>query len=322
VADETHETEEDNVYRLPRGVPTLIIARSSLDIARYRPRWIRNAEGCVEALGYESDPPSPRPLVAIQRSFITSLILKNNKVGDRVIWKRRLQDNHIHGTDTITLVARQPPLIHLLTRVAYNHFCYEIDSAALKEPGIEGQVSENLIRSLIPSAGSWRGYVESLGSPRQGFSLEKRSLSPEAPSSSAVPSARNDGPPKSNHQRIAKGKDLANEKRRNLSNRFEKKEMEGDWSDDVSVQKQRERSISIGPRRGGGQFKPLIGSSDENWEYGTEERLIKEKGLSAGPKKWYAHEKEATRINSRTPYEPKAMEGSSSVSNKEECDFK
>jgi hypothetical protein len=65
------------------------------------------------------------------------------KVGDRVIWKRRLQDNHIHGTGTITLVARQPPLVHSLTGVAYNHFCYEIDAAALKEPGIEGQVSED-----------------------------------------------------------------------------------------------------------------------------------------------------------------------------------
>ncbi len=40
------------------------------------------------------------------------------KIGDRVIWKRRLQDNHIHGTGTITRIARQPPLIHSLTGVA------------------------------------------------------------------------------------------------------------------------------------------------------------------------------------------------------------
>jgi hypothetical protein len=98
--------------------------------------------------------------------------------------------------------------------------------------------------------------------------------------------------------------------------------MEDDWSDDVSVQKQREREISIGPRRGEGFFKPLNASSDKNWDDGAEERLIKKKGLSPGPKKWYAHEKEATRINSRTPYEPKAMEGSSSVSNEAARDFK
>jgi hypothetical protein len=239
----------------------------------------------VEGLGYENEPPSPRPLEAIQNSFFTSLVMKNKKgggeyvperlrggaddpgsdssetpdvvpveptpkfkVGDRVIWKRRLQDNHIHGTGTITLVARQPPLIHPLTRVAYNHFCYEIDSAALKEPGIEGQVSDNLIRPLILPAGSWREYVETrdkkmpckyfhsgngyckwgddcrhshdgkkggkrkgANSPSpQGFPLEKRALSPVVPSSSMELSARNDEPPKSKHQKIEKRTDSAN----------------------------------------------------------------------------------------------------------------
>jgi hypothetical protein len=63
-------------------------------------------------------------------------------------------------------------------------------------------------------------------------------------------SARNDGSPKSKHQKIEQGKDSANEKRLNRSNKFEKEGIEDDWSDDVSVQKQRERDVSIGPRRG------------------------------------------------------------------------
>jgi hypothetical protein len=228
--------------------------------------------GHVEAMGYEVEPPSPRPLEAIQNTFFSSLVMKNKhggdeytpvrlrgggddsggggddsedsdpespdvipaepvpkfKIGDRVIWKRRLQDNHIHGTGTITRIARQPPLIHSFTGVAYNHFCYEIDTAALKEPGMEGHVSENLIRPHVPPAGSWREYVESLGSPvpkpckyfdsgngyckwgdncrlshddkrggkRKGTNSPKKALSPVVPSSSMGPSARNDGSPK------------------------------------------------------------------------------------------------------------------------------
>ena len=181
------------------------------------------------------------------------------KVGDRVIWKRRLQDNHIHGTGTITLVARQPPLVHSLTGVAYNHFCYEIDAAALKEPGIEGQVSENLIRPIIPPAGSWREYVESLGSPQRAalslssspLPLDKRRLSPRASSYSTGMSASREGSPKFKHQKIEKDKGSANEKRLNRSNKFDKEVIDDDWSDDVSVQKQRETDVSIGPRRGG-----------------------------------------------------------------------
>ena len=102
-------------------------------------------------------------------------------------------------------------------------------------------------------------------------------------------------------------------------------------------------------------------SSDESSEDGAEDRLIKEKGLSPGPKKWYAHTRDVTRDRThggqaslshahdtletrnttRTPYEltglgtmegsttpyefpvvPSTMEGSSSVKNKVESDFK
>jgi hypothetical protein len=269
------DADDDNVYRLLRGAPTLIVARSNMDVADYRPRWIRNDRGCVEGLGYENEPPSPRPLEAIQSTFFTSLMMKSKKggdeyvpvrlrggaddsgsdssespdvippeptpkfkVGDRVIWKRRLQDNHIHGTGTITLVARQPPLVHSLTGVAYNHFCYEIDAAALKEPGIEGQVSENLIRPIIPPAGSWREYVESLGSPQRAalslssspLPLDKRRLSPRAPSSSKGISASREGSPKFKHQKIEKDKGSANEKRLNRSNKFDKEVIDDDWS--------------------------------------------------------------------------------------------
>jgi hypothetical protein len=73
--------------------------------------------------------------------------------------------------------------------VAYNHFCYEIDSAALTEPGIEGRVSENLIRPIVPPAGSWREFVEAMRSPQRAelalspspLHLEKRTLSHELP---------------------------------------------------------------------------------------------------------------------------------------------
>ena len=191
------------------------------------------------------------------------------KVGNRVIWKRRLQDNHIHGTGTITRIARQPPLIHSLTGVAYNHFCYEIDTAALKEPGIEGHVSENLIRPIIPPASSWREYVESLGSPQRAelslssspLPLEKRRLSPKVPSSSMGRSARNDGPPKSKIQKIDKRNDLTNEKWATTKNRSLKDTLDGDWARKVSMQKPVGKSISIGPRRGGVPFKPTTESS-------------------------------------------------------------
>jgi hypothetical protein len=105
-------------------------------------------------------------------------------------------------------------------------------------------------------------------------------------------SASNDGSPKFKHQKIETEKDPANEKRLNRPNKFEKEEIDDDWSDDVSVQKERERDVSIGPRRGGVPFKPLAASSGKSWDDGAEERLIKEKGLSPGSKKWYAHEKE------------------------------
>ena len=90
-------------------------------------------------------------------------------------------------------------------------------------------------------------------------------------------SARSDGSPKSKHQKIENEKEPANEKRLNRSNKFEKEpanekrlnrsnkfekeEIDDDWSDDVSVQKQRERDVSIGPRRGGVPFTDLAASS-------------------------------------------------------------
>jgi len=79
------DADDDNVYRLLRGAPTLIVARSNMDVADYRPRWIRNDRGCVEGLGYENEPPSPRPLEAIQSTFFTSLMMKSKKGEDEYV---------------------------------------------------------------------------------------------------------------------------------------------------------------------------------------------------------------------------------------------
>jgi hypothetical protein len=73
------EPEEDTIYRLLRGAPTLIVARSKIEAASYRPRWIHNAMGRVEAMGYEEEPPSPRPLEEIQNTFVSSLVMKNRR---------------------------------------------------------------------------------------------------------------------------------------------------------------------------------------------------------------------------------------------------
>jgi hypothetical protein len=49
---EKPEPEDDTIYRLLRGAPTLIVVRSKIEAASYRPQWIRNAMGHVEAMGY------------------------------------------------------------------------------------------------------------------------------------------------------------------------------------------------------------------------------------------------------------------------------
>jgi hypothetical protein len=82
------------------------------------------------------------------------------KLGDRVIWKRRLHDTTIQGTGTITKVHAQAPSIHHQTGARINHFAYEIDTAALMVPGIGGYVNENLIRTLKPPKGSWTPLQE------------------------------------------------------------------------------------------------------------------------------------------------------------------
>jgi hypothetical protein len=83
--DEKPEHEDDTIYRLLRGAPTLIVVRSKGEAASYRPRWIHNAMGHVEAIGYEEEPPSPRPLEAIQNTFFSSLVMKNKRNGDEYV---------------------------------------------------------------------------------------------------------------------------------------------------------------------------------------------------------------------------------------------
>ncbi len=220
------DQDDDGVYRLLRGAPSFIITRSGQESVDYRPIWLRNQNTNEEGMGY-TVPPLSRPYDPAQGTFFTSLMIKDEhgggdyrpvrlrggadegaspsqeardrdpsaplpkfKLGDRVIWKRRLHDSTIQGTGTITKVHAQGPSVHHQTGARVNYFAYEIDTAALMIPGIGGYVNENLIRTLTPPKGSWREYVESQGPPAR----ETPTPSEGAPSPAAEPRPRRKDP--------------------------------------------------------------------------------------------------------------------------------
>jgi hypothetical protein len=243
------------------------------------------------------------------------------KIGDRVIWKRRIQDQTIQGTGTITKVQRQPPLIHHVTGAAFNHHCYEIDTAALMVPGLAGYVGENLIRSLVPPAGSWRAYVESQSSQTKTAEPKPRVLKREHSPDEKISSERTettkgtnsssttrDSNPK--HRKTTEDPQVnksTNQKGEKIKKDKREEALDSHWSKDKRVPKLDQEKVSIGPRRGGVPFKTLLeacledhvdGSSSDN---GAEERLIKEKGLSPGPKKWYSTKGGTNDLNVARP---------------------
>jgi hypothetical protein len=82
-----------------------------------------------------------------------------------------------------------------------------------------------------------------------------------------------------------------------------------DWSDKTKMSEQELGPLSIGPRRGGVPFRLPVPPRPDN----AEERLVKEKGLSPGPKKWYGERRPRNlkdSSQSKTPYEfPRTIEG-------------
>ncbi len=216
------EQDDDGVYRLLCGSPSFIITHSGQESVDYRPISLRNQSKMGEGMGY-TDPPPSRPYDPAQGAFFTSLVIKNEngdvdyrpvrlrggadedalpshevrdrdtaapipkfKLGDRVVWKRNLQDSKIQGTGTITKVHALATWIQLQTGARINHFSYEIDTAVLMIPGNGGYVNEDLIRSLKPPKRSWREYVESQGPPTK----ETPTPSEGAPSPAVEPRPR------------------------------------------------------------------------------------------------------------------------------------
>jgi hypothetical protein len=173
------QDDDDNVYRLLRGAPSYIITRSSIDSANYRPNWIHDLSLNEEGMRYDNEPPV-HPTSHYNHAFVTVLMMRNTgggdnfrpiqspnrntssavdlsvptpkfKVRDKVILKQRSGDNHIQGEGMITkvIIQRPPGLPSYENRFLYEAYTYEIDTAALATPGIEGYVSESLIRLVL-----------------------------------------------------------------------------------------------------------------------------------------------------------------------------
>jgi hypothetical protein len=77
--------EDDRVYKLMRGAPTVIITRNPGDSREYRPKWLQEEDSSEEGMGYDEEPwVGGKESTPAQRHFVVTLMMSrgNNESDD------------------------------------------------------------------------------------------------------------------------------------------------------------------------------------------------------------------------------------------------
>ncbi len=72
--------ENDNVYELIRGAPTVIITRSARESKEYRPKWLGQTGGKENGMGYEEQPwPETGRDSPLETQFFVTLMMSKGR---------------------------------------------------------------------------------------------------------------------------------------------------------------------------------------------------------------------------------------------------
>ncbi len=76
--------ENDNVYELIRGAPTVIITRSARESGEYRPKWLGQTGGKENGMGYDEEPWSDTGRNSpLETQFFVTLMMSKGRDDDK-----------------------------------------------------------------------------------------------------------------------------------------------------------------------------------------------------------------------------------------------